>query len=37
MKVEATFLKDALRGDDATEIRLKLLEFMADEAPPGDD
>ena len=37
MRVEVSFVKDALRGDDTTEIRLKLLELIADEAPPSDE
>eukprot|EP00039_Didymoeca_costata_P028911 m.22535 g.22535 ORF g.22535 m.22535 type:complete len:176 (-) comp7409_c0_seq3:1186-1713(-) len=37
MRVDVKFVKDSLRGDDVSEIRLELLELMADEAPPGDD
>jgi hypothetical protein len=37
MRVEIEFVKDALRGDDTTELRLTLKELMSDEAPPGDD
>jgi hypothetical protein len=33
MKVECEFVKDALRGDDATEIRVKLIEIMKDDIP----
>jgi len=37
MKVECTFLKCALRGDDTTEIRVLLKEILVDEIPLGDD
>jgi hypothetical protein len=37
MRVEVTFVRDAVRGDDATELRLRLLEMLADEAPPSDE
>lgn len=36
-KVEVTFVKDVLRGDGASEIRLKLIEVMQEEVPPGED
>ena len=28
MRVECSFVKDALKGDDVTELRLSLLEIM---------
>ena len=37
MRVDVVFVKDALLGDDTTELRLTLLEVMSDEPPPGDD
>ena len=37
MRVEVSFVKDALKGDDVTELRLTLLELLVDEPPPGDD
>ena len=37
MKVEATFAKDVLTGDDTSEIRVKLIEIMQDAPPPGED
>mmetsp|Transcript_26545 Transcript_26545/g.32177 ORF Transcript_26545/g.32177 Transcript_26545/m.32177 type:complete len:191 (+) Transcript_26545:343-915(+) len=37
MKVECSFVRDALRGDDVFEIRMKLLEMVNDEYPFKDD
>ncbi|KJE94127.1 BET3 family protein, variant [Capsaspora owczarzaki ATCC 30864] len=37
MKVETEFVRDTLRGDDATEMRIRLLEILQDQAPPGED
>lgn len=37
MRVDVTFVKDALLGDDTTELRLTLLEILNDEPPPSDD
>lgn len=37
LRVEVNFVRDALKGDDATEIRIKFLGLMEDEAPPDDD
>jgi hypothetical protein len=37
MKVDAVFVKDTLLGDDATEIRVKLIEILSDKPPPGDE
>ena len=37
MKVDVSFVKDALRGDETTEIRMRLVESLADEAPPSDE
>eukprot|EP01135_Chromosphaera_perkinsii_P006616 Nk52_evm18s554 gene=Nk52_evmTU18s554 len=37
MKVRVNFIKDALRGDDTTELRLCLVQLLTDEVPPSDD
>lgn len=37
LDVDVMFLKDVLRGDDKTEIRLKLIKVLKDEVPAGED
>lgn len=37
LDVEAFFVKDVLRGDDRTELRLKLNRVLKDEIPAGED
>ncbi|ODQ81142.1 hypothetical protein BABINDRAFT_174927 [Babjeviella inositovora NRRL Y-12698] len=37
LEVDVAFVKDVLRGDDATEIRLKLIKVLRDEVPAGED
>lgn len=37
LDVEVFFVKDVLRGDDKTEMRLKLIKILKDEIPAGDD
>jgi hypothetical protein len=36
MKVECRILKDVLKGDDFTEIRVTLKEMLAEEIPRDD-
>lgn len=37
LDTDVYFVKDAIRGDDRTEIRLKLNKVLADELPAGED
>ena len=35
--MEVNFVRDQLKGDEATEIRVKFLKKLEDAVPAGDD
>jgi len=37
LRVECKFVKDVLKGDDNSEIRITLKERIAEEVPVGED
>jgi hypothetical protein len=37
LQTTAYFVSDVLRGDEQTELRVRLVKFMEEEAPPADD
>ena len=37
IQTQCDFVSDTLRGDEVTELRVKLIRYLEEEAPPADD
>ena len=37
LEVDVTFIQDTLKGEDTTEIRVKLIKKLEDAVPAGED
>ncbi|WFD42856.1 hypothetical protein MPSI1_001506 [Malassezia psittaci] len=37
IQTQCEFVSDTLRGDEVTELRVKLIRYLEEEAPPADD